>query len=149
MQYLLQRYFVITRSPFLGGLKAMRESEVLYTVKAIMAYPENESSWRYLRGLYKGETTSWVNDPQVSSVCLKILSSKSNYLFALSTLLDLVCHGYQPNQDFKGAVEALKTPDLEKQDPDIASTICSILEHIDPIRANYWNWRKSRLPQAP
>ncbi|XP_016171124.1 protein farnesyltransferase/geranylgeranyltransferase type-1 subunit alpha isoform X1 [Arachis ipaensis] len=143
-----QRYFVITRSPFLGGLKAMRESEVLYTIKAIEAYPENESSWKYLRGLYKGETTSWVNEPQVSSICLKILSSKSNYLFALSTLLDLICHGYQPNQDFRDAIEALKIPDLDTQDLDIASMICSILEKIDPIRVNYWIWRKSRLPQV-
>ncbi|XP_061367281.1 protein farnesyltransferase/geranylgeranyltransferase type-1 subunit alpha [Gastrolobium bilobum] len=143
-----QRYFVITRSPLLGGLKAMRESEVLYTVEAIMAYPENESSWRYLRGLYLGETTSWVNDPQVSSVCLKVLSSKNSYLFALSTLLDLICLGYQPNQDFRDAVAALKTSDLDKEDIDIARNICSILERVDPIRANYWIWRKSRLPQA-
>lgn len=132
----------------MGGLEAMRESEVLYTVQAIMAYPENESPWRYLRGLYKGETTSWVNDTQVSSVCLKILSSKNNYLFALSTLLDLICHGFQPDQGFRDAVEALKTSDLDKQVQDIARNICSILEHVDPIRANYWVWRKSRLPQA-
>ncbi|RZB84364.1 protein farnesyltransferase/geranylgeranyltransferase type-1 subunit alpha-like isoform X1 [Glycine soja] len=152
-----QRYFVITRSPFLGGLKAMRESEVLYTIEAIIAYPENESSWRYLRGLYKGETTSWVNDPQVSSVCLKILRTKSNYVFALSTILDLICFGYLPNEDFRDAIDALKTADMDKQNLDdnekgeqqnlnIAQNICSILEQVDPIRTNYWIWRKSRLP---
>lgn len=152
-----QRYFVITRSPFLGGLKAMRESEVLYTIEAIIAYPENESSWRYLRGLYKGETTSWVNDPQVSSVCLKILRTKSNYVFALSTILDLICFGYQPNEDIRDAIDALKTADMDKQDLDddekgeqqnlnIARNICSILKQVDPIRTNYWIWRKSRLP---
>ncbi|KAE9588135.1 hypothetical protein Lal_00002930 [Lupinus albus] len=143
-----QRYFVVTRSPFLGGLEATRESEVLYTVQAIMARPENESSWRYLRGLYKGATASWVNDPQVSEVCLKILNSKSNYLFALSTLLDLLCSGFQTNQEFRDAVEALMTSDLDKEDPDIARNVCSVLQHVDPIRANYWNWRKSRLPQT-
>lgn len=143
----MQRYFVITRSPFLGGLKAMRESEVLYTVEAIISYPENESSWRYLRGLFKDETTLYVNDTRVSSVCLKILKTKSNYLFALSTLLDLICLGYQPSEDFRHAIEALRTSDFDKQDPDIARTICSILEHVDPIRVNYWVWRKTRLPQ--
>ncbi|XP_027340322.1 protein farnesyltransferase/geranylgeranyltransferase type-1 subunit alpha [Abrus precatorius] len=143
-----QRYFVITRSPLLGGLKAMRESEVLYTIEAILSYPENESSWRYLRGLYKGETTSWVNDPQVSSVCLKILRTKSNYLFALSTILDLICYGYQPNQDIIHAIGTLKTSDMDEQDLDIARNICSILEQVDPIRANYWIWRKSRLPRT-
>lgn len=126
----------------------MRESEVLYTVDAIMACPENESSWRYLRGLFKDELALYVNDSQVSSVCLKILRSKSNYLFALSTLLDLICLSYQPNEDFKDAIEALKISDFDKQDPNIAKTICSILEQIDPIRVNYWIWRKSRLPQA-
>ncbi|XP_045806712.1 protein farnesyltransferase/geranylgeranyltransferase type-1 subunit alpha [Trifolium pratense] len=143
-----QRYFVITRSPFLGGLKAMRDSEVLYTVEAIISYPENESSWRYLRGLFKDESTLYVNDTRVSSVCLKILKTKSNYLFALSTLLDLICLGYHPNEDFKDAVEALRTSDFGEQDSDIARTICSILEKVDPIRVNYWIWRKSRLPQV-
>ncbi|KAF7824283.1 protein farnesyltransferase/geranylgeranyltransferase type-1 subunit alpha [Senna tora] len=142
------RYFVITRSPVLGGLKAMRESEVAYTVEAILAYPENESSWRYLRGLYKGETTSWVTDPLVSSVCLKVLSSKKNYVFALSTLLDLLCHGFQPNQDFGDAVDALKPSDLDEQDADLAGMVCSILERVDPLRANYWIWRKGRLLQG-
>jgi len=126
----------------------MRESEVLYTIEAIISYPENESSWRYLRGLYKDEATLYVNDTQVSSVCLKILRTKSNYLFALSTLLDLICLGYQPNEDFRDAIEALRTSDNEEQDSDIARTICSILEQVDPIRVNYWVWRKSRLPQA-
>lgn len=137
----------------------MRESEVLYTTKAIMAYPENESSWRYLRGLYKGENTSLVNDPQVSSVCLKILRTKSSYLFALSTILDLICSGYQPNEDVRDAIDALKTADMDKQNVDddkrgeqqnlnIARNICSILEQVDPIRTNYWIWRKSRLPSS-
>ncbi|KAJ7980710.1 protein farnesyltransferase/geranylgeranyltransferase type-1 subunit alpha [Quillaja saponaria] len=143
-----QRYFVITRSPFLGGLKAMRESEVHYTVEAIMAYPENESPWRYLGGLYKGGIMSWVNEPQVSSVCLKVLNSKRNYIFALSTLLDLLCHGFQPLQKFRDAVDSLKTSDSDQSDPDLGRNICSILERVDPMRANYWIWRKSKLPQA-
>lgn len=144
-----QRYFVITRSPILGGLETTRESEVLYTVEAILAHPENESSWRYLRGLYRGEATLWVNDRRVSQVILKILRSKRNYLFALSTLLDLLCHGLQANPDFRDAVEALKTSDLDYHDNDLATTVCSILEHVDPLRANYWNWRKCMLPHAP
>ncbi|KAK7261605.1 hypothetical protein RIF29_27920 [Crotalaria pallida] len=76
----------------------------------------------------------------------QILSSKNNYLFALSTLLDLICHGYQPHREIRDAVEALKTSDLDSQDQDIARNIRSILQHFDPIRANYWVWRKNRLP---
>lgn len=141
-----QRYFVITKSPFLGGLEAMRESEVNYTVGAIIAKPENESPWRYLRGLYKDDAQSWVNDPQVSSVCLTVLSAKRNTVFALSTLLDLLCHGFQPSQDFINAVDALKTPDLDLSDSNLATAVCSVLGHMDPMRVNYWAWRKNKLP---
>jgi len=142
-----QRYFVITTSPLLGGLEAMRESEVSYGVEAIVAHPENESPWRYLRGLYKGDIESWVKDPQVSSVCLKVLSAKNNNsIFALSTLLDLLCHGLQPSQELRDVVDALKASGPNDQpDPDLAKTVCCILEGVDPMRANYWKWRKSKL----
>lgn len=123
----------------------MRESEVKYTVKAIIARPENESSWRYLRGLYRDDNKSWVNDPQVSLVCLKVLSTKTNHVFALSTLLDLISHGFQPSQEFRDVVNALSTPE---SDSNLGKTVCAVLEHEDPIRADYWRWRKSKLPQA-
>ncbi|KAJ0036091.1 hypothetical protein Pint_25738 [Pistacia integerrima] len=139
-----QRYFVITRSPFLGGLEAMRDSEVSYTVEAIMANPDNESPWRYLRGLYKNNTESWINDPKVSSVCLKVLNAKSNHVFALSMLLDLLCHGFQPSQDFREAIDAL-TSDSAPIDSDLAKAICDVLQRVDMMRANYWIWRKSKL----
>lgn len=124
----------------------MRESEVKYTVEAILANPENESPWRYLRGLFKDDTQSWVNDPQVSSVCLKVFSAKGRCVFALNTLLDLLCHGFQPSQDFTNAVNALKTPDLDTSDSNLATAICLILERMDPMKVNYWTWRKSKLP---
>lgn len=124
----------------------MRDSEVNYTVGAIEANPENESPWRYLRGLYKNDTSSWVQDPQVSSLCLKVFSAKRNCVFALSTLLDLLCHGFQPSQDFINAVNTLKTPDLHPSDSSLANAVCSILGRMDPMRVNYWTWRKSKLP---
>jgi hypothetical protein len=46
---LQQRYLVITRSPLFGGLKGIRDSEVDYTIEAIVANPQNESPWRYLK----------------------------------------------------------------------------------------------------
>lgn len=146
-----QRYFVITRSPVLGGLKNMRESEVNYTVRAIIARPENESSWRYLRGLYKDDNVSWVHDSQVSLACLKVLSTKTSHIFALSTLLDLISHGFQPSREFIDVLNALGVQDsdydlAETNDSDLAKTICTMLECEDPIRANYWRWHKSKLP---
>ncbi|KAK2641828.1 hypothetical protein Ddye_023591 [Dipteronia dyeriana] len=143
-----QRYFVVTRSPFLGGLKGMRDSEVSYTVEAIMANPENESPWRCLRGLYKDDIQSWVHDPKVSSVCLKVLNIKNNSVFALSMLLDLLCHGFRPSEEFREAISALRSSDSEPLDSDLGKAICHVLQHVDSMRANYWMWRKSKLPVA-
>ncbi|GAB4842956.1 hypothetical protein Ancab_012934 [Ancistrocladus abbreviatus] len=141
-----QRYFVITRSPFLGGLEAMRDSEVNYTIEAILAHPENESPWRYLRGLYKDDTESWVKDPRISSACLQILCTETRCVLALSMLLDFICHGFQPSPEFKDAVDALRTSGSVSTDSSLAVTICSVLESMDPLRANYWKWRRSKLP---
>ncbi|KAI5582922.1 hypothetical protein BDE02_07G118900 [Populus trichocarpa] len=143
-----QRYFVVTRSPLLGGLEATRESEVKYTIETILGNPGNESPWRYLRGLYKNDPKSWISDPQVSSVCLKVLSAEANHVFALSTLLDLLSHGFQANQEFRDAVDSLRPSNSDPADSDIAKTICSILRHVDPMRVNYWTWRKSKLPSS-
>lgn len=126
----------------------MRESEVRFTVEAILAKPHNESPWRYLRGLYKGEIEGFVNDPEVSSVCLKVINTKSNYVFALSMLLDLLCYGFRPSQEFRDAVDALWTSESDPLVPDLAKAICYILEHVDSMRAGYWTWRKSKLPLA-
>ncbi|PPR89606.1 hypothetical protein GOBAR_AA31085 [Gossypium barbadense] len=119
-----QRYFVVTRSPYLGGLKAMRASEVRYTVEAILANPNNECPWRYLRGLYKDDIKALVNDPEISSVCLK------------------PCH------EFRDSVVALRTSDTDPLGPDLSMAICDILEHVDSLRASYWIWRKNKLSVA-
>lgn len=135
-----QRYFVVTRSPLLG-IAAMRDSEVRYAVEAIRAHPDNESPWRYLRGLYKGDTESLIKDPQVPSLLLEVLTSKVNHMHALSFLLDLCCHGYEPSRELETAVNHLSTPN--PPDPNMGKTICSVLETADSVRANYWNWRET------
>ncbi|KAK2981471.1 hypothetical protein RJ640_017001 [Escallonia rubra] len=141
-----QRYFVITRSPLLGGLETMRDSEVSYTAEAIISKPENESPWRYLRGLFKNDMQSLVNDPQVLSLCLTVLKAENvSYVFALSMLLDLLCHGLQPSEELKNAAHAL-TSEAGPPGSDLARTVCSVLERVDPMRINYWKWRKSTLP---
>lgn len=123
---------------------AMRELEVNYTVQAIRASPDNESPWRYLRGLYKNDTRSLVEDSQMASVLLDVLTSQNSHVHALSFLLDLLCHGFEPSQELRSAVDVL-TP--QSCSPDLALTqrICSVLEHTDPMRVKYWNWRKSTV----
>ncbi|ONK72470.1 uncharacterized protein A4U43_C04F19770 [Asparagus officinalis] len=140
-----QRYFVISRSPLLGGLRAMRESEVGYTILAILANPENESPWRYLRGLYQGETELLVSDNQISEVCLKILKTNQSSVFALGLLLDLLCYGFQPSGELRGVIESSRNLEAGSADSNLATSICSILEAVDPMRSNYWGWRRSRI----
>ncbi|KAI3919153.1 hypothetical protein MKW92_031692 [Papaver armeniacum] len=124
---------IFNNSGLESGLQAMRASEVKYAVEAILTNPENESPWRYLRGLYKGDNQSLICDPQVSMVCLKVLNSANNRVFALGLLLDLLFEG-----------SAVLESDHPKS--NLATTVCSVLELEDPMRSNYWIWRKSNLP---
>ncbi|KAG9133351.1 hypothetical protein Leryth_021488 [Lithospermum erythrorhizon] len=139
-----QRFFVITRSPLLGGLEAMRTSEVSYTINSIKAHPENESPWRYLRGLYKNDLQSLATDPLVASICLEVLNTKSNLVHALNMLLDLVSHGLQASEGLRNVVDSLVL-DSAPSDLDMARKISLVLELVDPMRANYWRWRRSTV----
>lgn len=124
-----------------------RESEVSYALEAILSNPENESSWRYLRGLYKDDPKLLIFNNQILEVCLQVLNTKHNILFPLNLLLDLLCHGFQPAQEFVSAVEDLRNTMAESSSTSsLANTICSLLEIVDPIRSNYWSWRRSHLP---
>ncbi|CAA6660132.1 unnamed protein product [Spirodela intermedia] len=132
-----QRYFVISKSPLLGGVQAMRDSEVGYAIEAIAANPENESPWRYLRGLFKGHADLLIEDGRVSEACLKVLKTSNQRVFALSLLLDLLCHGLQPREELREVVQRLSS---EMELP---------VETMDPMRSSYWAWRKSNLLPLP
>ncbi|XP_051116658.1 protein farnesyltransferase/geranylgeranyltransferase type-1 subunit alpha [Andrographis paniculata] len=142
-----QRYFVVSKSPVLGGLEAMRDSEVAFTIKAILLRPENESPWRYLRGLYKNNVKSLASDPRVASVCLDVLADKRDSVHALNMVLDLLCHCYQPSNELKNAIDALysEIPN-PSSDSGLAARVCWVLQRVDPMRANYWEWRKNTIP---
>nr|CAB3457590.1 unnamed protein product [Digitaria exilis] len=140
-----QRYLVITRSPLLGGLMAMRDSEVDFTIEAILANPRNESPWKYLKGLYRGENNLLVADERISDVCLKVLKKDWSCVFALGLLLDLLRLGLQPSDELKAALESTRHYDPEMADDDFATTVCCILQKYDPLRINYWSWYKSTL----
>eukprot|EP01018_Ginkgo_biloba_P008258 Gb_38605 [translate_table: standard] len=138
-----QRYFVVTKSPFLGGLQAMRDSEVRYCIEAILANPENESPWRYLKGLYKGDIAAFVNCLAITEMCIQVLEKNSNCTFALSLLLDLLCFGLQPTPDL---FRLLTNGDTSSSDLKLANVVCSKLEEIDCMRVRYWTWRRNNLP---
>eukprot|EP00249_Psilotum_nudum_P015569 c25396_g1_i1 orf=282-1286(+) len=137
-----QRYFVITNSPLLGGLHSMRDAEVDYCLEAIRKAPSNESPWRYLRGLYKGDNEAFLKSKAVTEVCLRELSKDCNCVFALDLLLDLICLGLKPPSHLFalfGLDESSCT--LAK----LGHFLCSHLKEVDAIRARYWDWRQSTL----
>lgn len=142
----LQRYFVISRSPLLGGVDAMRDSEVGYAIEAIAANPENESPWRYLRGLFKGHADLLISDGRVSEACLKVLKTSNQRVFALSLLLDLLCHGLQPREELRETVQRLRSEMDLPLGGGLPAAVCSILEKMDQLRVNYWAWRRTNLP---
>jgi hypothetical protein len=82
-----QRYLVITKSPLLGGLAAMHDSEVDYTIGAILANPLGMKAHgdKYLKGLYKGDNNLLVVDDRISGVCLKVLCNDWGCVFELAT----------------------------------------------------------------
>ncbi|KAL2636018.1 hypothetical protein R1flu_007497 [Riccia fluitans] len=88
-----QRYFVITKDPSRGGLQAMLESEVQYTLLAIRQAPSNESPWRYLRGLFKDDKLNLLTRNDVITVCLEQLAEEESSVHALNLLLDLMASG--------------------------------------------------------
>uniref|UniRef100_A0A0D6R3A0 Protein farnesyltransferase/geranylgeranyltransferase type-1 subunit alpha n=1 Tax=Araucaria cunninghamii TaxID=56994 RepID=A0A0D6R3A0_ARACU len=138
-----QRYFVITKSPLLGGLQNMRDSELSYCTEAILKNPENESPWRYLRGLYKGDNEAFVKSPAISGVCTRVLEKNRHCVFALCLLLDLLCYGFQPTPDL---IEMLRNESSSNLDPKFSNLVCSMLEKADPMRGRYWTWRRDNLP---
>eukprot|EP00252_Welwitschia_mirabilis_P000938 TRINITY_DN10923_c0_g1_i1.p1 TRINITY_DN10923_c0_g1~~TRINITY_DN10923_c0_g1_i1.p1 ORF type:complete len:346 (+),score=54.00 TRINITY_DN10923_c0_g1_i1:130-1167(+) len=139
-----QRYFVITKSPLLGGLRAMRDSEVSYCIKAIRKNPDNESPWRYLKGLYKGDTRALVNDSSVYDLCIQVLSKKRDCVFALSLLLDLLCYGCKPTPSLVEMLSAWGLSSSKENTDD--KYLCATLAAVDPMRARYWTWRQENLP---
>ncbi|KAL6531202.1 hypothetical protein OROHE_014271 [Orobanche hederae] len=148
-----QRYFVVTRSPSHGGLEVMKDSEVAYAFQAILTKPENESPWRYLRGLYKNDVKSLANDPLIESVCLDVLMGKRDFVHALNMVLDLLCcRGYCPSNELKNAIHDVSSGLNLDTDPDplgsdlLTERVCSILQLVDPMRAKYWEWRKTTIP---
>ncbi|KAL6526914.1 hypothetical protein OROGR_016004 [Orobanche gracilis] len=148
-----QRYFVVTRSPSHGGLEVMRDSEVAYAIQAILTKPENESPWRYLRGLYKNDVKSLADDPLVELVCLDVLMGKRDFVHALNMVLDLLCcRHYCPSNKLKNAIHDVSSGLNLDTDPDplgsdlLTERVCSILQLVDPMRTKYWEWRKTTVP---
>ena len=124
----------------------MRESELKYCEDAIAIDSGNESPWRYLKGLYKGDNVELVKSKAVANICIQELRKNSACIFALDLLLDLISLGYEASRhDLCGPLGL----DDEISNPyEIACFVCLRLKEIDPMRTLYWSWRRSTLPST-
>lgn len=104
-----------------------------YAQEKIRIAPQNQSPWNYIRGLIR--QASGPAKIQMSS--LKRFASEFASIeypdevrssHALDLLADIFAEHDSGNED---AVKALEL----------------LADRYDPIRANYWNWRKYRLTE--
>lgn len=137
-----QRYYVIKNSPHLGGIQAMREREVHYCRDAIAVDSANESPWRYLKGLYKGDDEALARSGAVAGIITQELQKSKECIFALDLLLDLLNSGYKPSDDL------INSLGLEQDGCTafkMVTFICTYLKEIDVMRVLYWDWRLAAL----
>ncbi|KAI9809840.1 MAG: hypothetical protein M1825_000273 [Sarcosagium campestre] len=105
-------------------------SEIDYSKTAITIAPQNPSAWNYLRGvLRKGNRAL----DSISSFCSSFADISDPDTVRSSHALDFLADIYATQSD--KTEEAAKALDL-------------LADRYDPIRANYWHYRKSQLASA-
>lgn len=106
------------------------EREISYVKDAIGMAPQNQSPWNYLRGVLE-KTQSPLSS--VTDFILPFADISRPDTIRSSHALDLLAEIYSEDEGSKH--DAAKALDL-------------LAEKYDPIRANYWNYRKALLNQA-
>lgn len=101
-----------------------REEE--FAKEAIKLAPQNESPWNYLRGLYRKSGKELTKLKPFAEQFAGLDTDKVRSSYALDLLADI----YAAEDD--GQEKARKALEL-------------LAEKYDPIRVNYWNYRKTML----
>lgn len=102
------------------------DREIAYAKDGIELTPQNESPWNYLRALYRKSGKSIAELEPFTNQFAGLNMNKIRSSYALDLLSDI----YSNQKD--GLDNARKALDL-------------LAGKFDPIRANYWNYRKSLL----
>jgi protein farnesyltransferase/geranylgeranyltransferase type-1 subunit alpha len=105
------------------------DREFDFVKEAIRMAPQNESPWNYLRGLMKRSKKPWKE--QITFV-EEFAGLAEGTRVRSSHALDILATAYAEESTRKD--EAVQALDL-------------LANKYDPIRANYWNYRKSLLEQ--
>ncbi|GAQ79282.1 protein farnesyltransferase geranylgeranyltransferase type-1 subunit alpha [Klebsormidium nitens] len=138
-----QRFFTIQTCPLLPGLEAMRRSEAQFAIDRIRLAPNNESPWRYLRGLYQDDIRALAEESPVVQVCQELLRDDGENVQALSWALDLAAAGHLVPEALH---EGEPSNDEGRGSPSsMLEQLCMRLETADPIRSRYWRFRSQQL----
>ncbi|KAF8470843.1 hypothetical protein BDZ91DRAFT_719103 [Kalaharituber pfeilii] len=136
------RFFVIFGSA-VRPTQEVVDREVDYTQNAIYLAPQNPSPWNYLRGILAQTGTPLST---LLSFCLTfapISTTSSTNDVTSSHALDLLAEIYAEKAKLARNGEFQKEREENKKNAVRALEL--LAERYDPIRANYWDWRKREV----
>ena len=124
------RYFILYNKPGQTSLPVpVIEREILYAKEKIQLAPQNQSAWNYLKGVLRYAKRSI---RELKSVAQKYANVDGSFDVTSSYALDVLADIWAEEKDSENAAKAL----------DLLGS------KYDPIRKNYWNWRKTKLATA-
>ena len=124
------------------GLPALVEREIEYTKKAIELAPQNPSPWNYLRGVLRVKGQGSDTERAFAERFADLAEGKEGEVRSSHAL------------DFLADVWAEKAGEDKADSGDSDGSKCKekagkawelLALRYDPIRRNYWNWRRSLI----
>jgi len=101
-----------------------------YAKKAITLAPQNQSPWNYIRGLARqAKGPAAIPLPSLKALAQEYAPLDTPESIRSSHALDLLSDIYAE----------------EKKNEDASKALDLLASRYDPIRANYWMWRKEQL----
>lgn len=101
------------------------QREIAYTKAAIRLAPQNPSPWNYLRGILTARGTG-LSDNDLVSFAEEFSNVDREDEVRSTHALDFLAECYAERKETERAGKALEM----------------LAERYDPIRRNYWNWRR-------
>ena len=105
------------------------ENEIEYSKRAILMAPQNASPWNYLRGVLRQQGKELTS---IKSFAEQFANIEKEDEVRSSHALDLLADVYAEEKDKERSGKALEL----------------LASRYDPIRKNYWNYRRSLLGLA-
>ena len=127
-----QRYFVIAHTT--GFKDEIVERELDYVEKRIVAQPDNESAWNYLRGIARFRSMN-ADDQRIWKFCQNLYDNqfernefnRQQWRFLLAYMIELLSDDDRE--------------DKQEENRNLINKLCqNLAEHIDPIRKKYWEY---------